>query len=296
MIEYSINQRFKELIEQIELTSQMNGEISPRGLKVKEALLTIFSINPNFPCIDFKSRNFNYKYFAAEVAWYLLKSNDITFISKFSNFWNNITNPDGKTINSNYGRLLFTKNPETGTSQIAWAVNSLRKDKNSRQAIAYLGNPSFQFEGNKDFVCTQYINFFIRDNKLHMKVQMRSNDIFYGLSYDAPWFSLVHQNTYLELKEQYPELQLGQYFHFSDNSHFYERHFDLAKNILDEEVTLGPKIILENPLWHTYDDGSCVLSSSAGKYLEFFNSNMNDITEFNTNQYKEVLRKIIRIS
>jgi len=77
-----------------------------------------------------------------------------------------------------------------------------------------------------------YLNFFIRNNKLNMKLNIRSNDIFYGFSYDVPWFSFILQYMYLWLKEtKYPDLELGSYYHYADNIHYYERHFELIDKI-----------------------------------------------------------------
>lgn len=287
-----LNTKFKELIFEIEGSAALNGEVNPRGLKVKEALITGFAINPELPCVDFEARPFNWKYFAGELAWYLLKSRESTFIDKFSNFWGRLKNPDG-TVNSNYGNILLTKNGET--SGMAWVVNSLKKDKDSRQAIAYIGGKEFQYEGNKDFVCTQYILFFIRNNQLHMKVQMRSNDIFYGLTYDAPWFATVHQNVYQELLETYPELKLGQYFHFGDNTHYYERHFDIANKILEEPNTVGPQLTLREPLWHTYDNGEAKLSANAQKYLSWFDSKLENIDKLEKEDFIDALSIIFNI-
>ena len=305
----SLNFRFKELISKIE--DESNNTANPRGLKVKESLITGFSIDPVLPCADFESRGFNWKYFAGELAWYLLKYRDTDFIDKFSNFWKNIKNEDG-TVNSNYGNLLLTKIEEIkanssslkdsikrdlSTSQIAWVVNSLKKDKSSRQAIAYIGGSRFQYEGNKDFVCTQYLLFFIRDNKLNMKVQMRSNDIFYGLTYDAPWFSTVHQNVYLELLEVYPELELGQYFHYSDNTHFYERHFELAEKISTEKSDYpGPRLELLKPLWHTYPEGHTVLTDEAKQYLNWINQSIERLDSMKREDFIEALSIIFKIT
>ena len=205
---------------------ESNGDVSqPRDLKVKELQFGHIAIDPTRPIADFEARGFNWKYLAGEMAWYLKKDRDVDYIGQFSGFWSNITNPYTNEINSNYGSLVFNK------EQFGWAVDSLLKDKNSRQAIMFFNQPKFQFEGNKDFVCTMYANFFIRNNKLNMKIQMRSNDIFYGLTFDAPFFSFLHQSVYLILKDQYPDLELGIYHHFADNIHFYERHFELAQQI-----------------------------------------------------------------
>jgi thymidylate synthase len=161
-----------------------------------------------------------------ELSWYLTKDSNIDWINNFSSFWKNIADEDG-LINSNYGSLLFDE-------QLLWAFNALKNDPNTRQAISFVNRPVFQYEGNKDFVCTMYLNFWIRDNRLHMKVQMRSNDIFYGLSYDAPFFATIQQQMYHWLKSDLPELQLGTYYHCADNIHYYERHFDLAEKIMTE--------------------------------------------------------------
>lgn len=225
----TFNSTFKDIISTIEEYGTVE---QPRDLKVKELVAQQFVFDPTKVIADFENRSFNFKYFAGELVWYLNKDRNVDYISNFSNFWSNITNPESNEINSNYGSLLFG-------DQLKWVVKSLKVDKNTRQAIAFLNQPKFQFEGNKDFVCTMYINFWIRDNKLHMKVQMRSNDIFYGLTFDAPFFGLIHQHVRLWLLETYPDLTLGTYYHCADNVHFYERHFELANNILSESHNQG---------------------------------------------------------
>lgn len=225
----TFNSTFKDIISTIEEYGTVE---QPRDLKVKELVAQQFAFDPTKVIADFENRSFNFKYFAGELVWYLNKDRNVDYISNFSNFWSNITNPDSNEINSNYGSLLFG-------DQLKWVLKSLKTDKNTRQAIAFLNQPKFQFEGNKDFVCTMYINFWIRDNKLHMKVQMRSNDIFYGLTFDAPFFGFIHQHVRLWLLDTYPELELGTYYHCADNIHFYERHFELANNILSESNNQG---------------------------------------------------------
>jgi thymidylate synthase len=221
---------FNTIFQDIILDIESQGQVSqPRDLKVKELAVDMRAFDPRFTIADFENRKFNFKYFAGELAWYLLQDRDINYISQFSGFWKGITNPNTNEINSNYGSLLFG-------DQLKWVIESLEKDKNSRQAIAFLNQPKFQFEGNKDFVCTMYMNFYIRDNQLNMKVQMRSNDIFYGLTFDAPFFSFVYQHVLLQLQVTYPELETGTYYHCADNIHFYERHFELADKIKNERA------------------------------------------------------------
>jgi thymidylate synthase len=188
------------------------------------------------------------------MAWYLHRDTDVDYIGQYSGMWSTLTNPGTNEINSNYGALVIND------EQIGWVVDSLLADNNSRQAIMFFNQPKFQFKGNKDFVCTMYGNFFIRNNKLNMKIQMRSNDIFYGLTFDAPFFSFLMQTVYLILKknDQYKDLELGTYHHYADNIHFYERHFELANKIEDLDLTEAEEtyLILKKPLVdYTKKDG-----------------------------------------
>jgi thymidylate synthase len=176
---------------------------------------------------------------------------------------------------------------------LKWCLDSLKADANTRQAIAFLNQPKYQFEGNKDFVCTMYLNFFIRDNKLNMKVQMRSNDIFYGLSFDAPFFALVHQHMVLWLKETYPTLEIGEYMHFADNIHYYERHFELSDFILkngisDEQYSM----ILEKPLF-TIEDGM-ILTDTGNNFIDEVNM-LSDSGTANLSDYKKILMKYLNV-
>ena len=279
----SFSNTFKNIIQHIEV----DGDVSqPRDLKVKEAILSNFVINPKQPIVDFPQRKFNWKYLAGEMAWYLKQDRDVDYIGNFSNFWSRITNPDTNEINSNYGSLVFNK------EQFGWVIDSLEQDKNSRQAIMFFNSPKFQFEGNKDFVCTMYANFFIRHNILHMKVQMRSNDIFYGLTFDAPFFAFLQQSVFLKLKETYPDLELGMYYHFADNLHFYERHFELATEIQgqDVDITKEHTFMLKQPFLE-YDGKNVTLSDSAQTFINEVDESIDNDAIKTKQDYKDILDK-----
>lgn len=277
----SFSNTFKQVIKHIK---EQGDESQPRDLKVREVLLADFNIDPAKPIANFKNRPFNWKYLAGELAWYLHRDRDIDYINNFSSFWKGITNPESNQINSNYGSLVIND------EQISWVVESLKRDINSRQAIMFFNRPDFQFEGNKDFVCTMYANFFVRDNALMMKVQMRSNDIFYGLTFDAPFFSFLHQSVWYILKETYPDLNIGYYFHYADNLHYYERHFEMADLILAEEETQNDGFILKKP-FIDYKNGIVSLSD-VGK--EFCNRIDSTIGQKDIN-YKNILKDYFEI-
>ena len=79
--------------------------------------------------------------------------------------------------------------------------------------------------------CTYSINFRIRQDTLNMTVRMRSQDAMYGMGNDAPSFSFVHEMMFNALKEFYPSLKYGQYYHSADSFHVYEKHFEMLEKI-----------------------------------------------------------------
>lgn len=214
-------------------------ETRPRGMTIKENCDVALVIGNPLSCLyENTVRSSQLKYIAAELLWYFMGRNDVGYISKFAKFWESIQNDDG-TVNSSYGSLLFANPNEHGFMQYEWAFNSLLKDKDSRQAVLHFNLPSHQREGNKDFVCTMYGIFQIRENKLNFTVSMRSNDVILGLPTDIAFFATLQSQMLFHLVthggEEFRELELGTYTHIANSFHLYERHFDLVDRMIRED-------------------------------------------------------------
>lgn len=211
----------------------------PRGMNIHECLDVMMELtNPYsnlFKCED-KKLTLQTGYLKKELSLYLSGTRSAELFTKASAFWAHIKNDD-ETINSAYGNLIFAEKNCHGHSQFEWAVNSLKQDKDSRQAIMHFNNSGHQYDGVKDFPCTLSMTFHIRDNKLYATTVMRSNDIRKGLQYDLPFFTLVQHLMLLALKPTYPELELGSYFHLSQSLHIYESDFEYAKSIINANLT-----------------------------------------------------------
>ena len=212
-------------------------ENSARGTKSKELLDVALVVEDPTQCIySNEARGSQLKYIAAEFLWYYTGRNDVAFISKWAKFWESIQNPDG-TANSAYGNLIFREKNMHGMSQYQWAMQSLLSDANTRQAVMHFNKPKHQYSGNKDFVCTMYANFHIRNNRFYMSVFMRSNDAIWGTPTDVAFFCSLQIQMYSQLKEFYPELALGTYTHVANSYHVYDRHYDLAQRMVASNFT-----------------------------------------------------------
>lgn len=163
------------------------SKLSPRGKNISEKINTILELEPVELCFDLPGRNFNWKYLAAELLWYLSGDRKTADIGKYAKLWIEISDENGE-ITSNYGNLVLDKVLPDGKTQYEFCLHELIKDKDTRQALIRYNSNEHAYEANKDKPCTISNQFMIRDNKLHCIVNMRSNDLFYGFQYDFAWF------------------------------------------------------------------------------------------------------------
>jgi thymidylate synthase len=175
-------------------------------------------------------------YIDAELKWYESGStniNDIHGVDKDPPpAWLYAADPHGN-INSNYGHLIDS--PKF-YNQFYNAIDELIKNPDSRRAQMVYNRPSIWVEynenGKSDFICTNAQTFYIRDNKLHMVSQMRSNDVVFGYKNDYAWAQHLMDRAVDTLNDEWhPEptrITKGDLIWQVMNLHVYERHFYLV--------------------------------------------------------------------
>lgn len=191
-------------------------------------------INANFIADDdVIFGNLNLDWSKREVEWYNTMSLNVNDIpGKIPAIWKQVATKDG-FINSNYGWCIFSKN---NYEQYDSCLEQLKNDKFSRRATMIYIRPDMQLDYNKDgmsdFMCTYAVQALIRDNKLHLHILMRSNDVVHGFKGDYYWQKYVYNKLYNDLKIIYPELEIGNIYWNAISLHIYERHFYLVEHYL----------------------------------------------------------------
>jgi len=230
----SFTEAYTDLCRQIRDESEFDS--SPRGLRIKEKLGVQFRItNARQRLPKTAARNFSLTYFVAETLWYLSGSNSTEWISRYAPFWKEISD-DGKTANSAYGSRIFRPHPRIGGGKISqwdYVKEELHRDPDSRRAVIHIRTPDDSIISSKDVPCTLALQFFIRNERLHLHVNMRSSDIILGLAYDVPAFTTIQEILANELG-----IDLGEYVHTSNSLHCYERDFVMLNDIVEEGSNL----------------------------------------------------------
>ena len=177
----------------------------------------------------------NEQYIEDEIRWYNSQSTNIKDIwgerksQRAPQAWEYSANTHGE-INSNYGLLIYSEKYYTQYQNV---LDELESNPDSRRASMVYQRPSIWHEycenGKNDFICTNAVTYYIRDEKLHCVVQMRSNDVVFGYKNDYAWQKYVLEQLEKDLYYGGHPLKKGGKIHWQvQNLHVYERHFDLV--------------------------------------------------------------------
>lgn len=217
-----MNKIYKKICEDL----LIKGENVNNTTEINNYCFTLNDVNNSI--VTLKSRNISIPYITAELMWYWSGRNDVDFIGKFASLWKKISD-DGKTNNSAYGYLLQEKH---GFNQIEKVIELLKEDSNSRRAVVNINVPNENVIETKDEPCTICLQFYIRNNKLCCTAIMRSNDVYFGLTYDVIYFTQLQKYIAKELN-----VEVGNYTHFATSMHFYERDRKKIEKIANGDLS-----------------------------------------------------------
>jgi thymidylate synthase len=168
----------------------------------------------------------NDDYIERELEWYKSMSLYVKDIpGKTPAIWEQVASSEGK-INSNYGWAIYSA--DNGLQYLN-VLDELRKNPNSRRAVMIYTRPTmwtdYNHNGMSDFMCTNTVQYMIRDDQLIAVVQMRSNDVVFGYRNDYAWQNYVANQLSEDLGlKTWPKI----IWHVG-SLHVYERHFDMVK-------------------------------------------------------------------
>lgn len=173
----------------------------------------------------------NEEYVARELEWYKSQSLFVKDIPGGTPaIWEAVSSSKGE-INSNYGWAIWS---DENSSQYSMCVGELGSNPDSRRAIMIYTRPSMQFDYNKDgmsdFMCTNTVQYLIRDKKIHAVVNMRSNDVVFGFRNDYAWQKHVLDKLVADLNsgDETRGYEAGTIVWNVGSLHVYERHFYLV--------------------------------------------------------------------
>ena len=180
----------------------------------------------------------NYKY-AKEYFKHIISGNtNVNKLAEINPIVKKFTDSTGLPTNftSQYGPRI--------KSQLPRVIKLLKEDTHTRRAVINILDKDdkiiWDIETTHEYPCTNIIHFFIRKNKLHCLVQMRSNNMVNTITYDVYIFTNLMKYVYNKLKKieeiGYKGLQWGNYHHQISSAHIFNRDNKLVELILKGEA------------------------------------------------------------
>ena len=139
--------------------------------------------------------------------------------------WKRKLSKEGGTFCYSYGEAFAEQLPEI--------IRQLKRQKTSREAIMNVWAPIYLW-GHDEFPrrpCTLTLHFLIRDKKLNLFVNMRTNDIINLLPYDIFHHTFIQKYVAHELG-----LGLGSYFHFASHMYYPKKREREGRNFLEKLI------------------------------------------------------------
>lgn len=198
--------------------------LSPRGAATVEApepVCTVYD-NPTERVLFSPTRDANPFFHFFEGLWMLAGRNDLATMLKFNKGMAQYSD-DGEYLHGAYG---FRWREWFGFDQIDAVLQLLRKEPDSRRAVIAMWSPNgdtIMADGGvggincKDVPCNTHLYFKVRQDKLHMTVCNRSNDMIWG-AYGA---NAVHMSMLQEYMANKLGVGVGIMRQMSDSLHIY---------------------------------------------------------------------------
>lgn len=209
-----------------------HGEtVRPNGVETKELIDATLTIRqPGDRIIPDRGRKMNLAFAIAEWISYVCGIDDIEYFKQFISNYDRFST-DGVHLDGAYGKRIVYSDYDgifpIKRMQFEGVIDELRRDPHSRRAvISIFDRDDLYGGGGKNTPCTLNLQFFIRLDRLHMKVNMRSCDVVKGLTYDMFTFSMIQ-----ELIARHLDVDLGFYLHNAGSFHLYESDYDLVNKL-----------------------------------------------------------------
>ena len=211
----------------------------------KFCIVNRYDLTKELPILTIRKTNF--KAAIDEILWiWQKKSNNIKDLN--SHIWDSWADENG-TIGKAYGYQLAQKHKyiEGEFDQVDRVIYDLKNNPTSRRIMTNIYNFQDLNEMNL-YPCAYSMTFNVSGKKLNGILNQRSNDMLVANNWNVLQYSLL-----LKMMAQVCGLEAGELVHVIADAHLYDRHIELAKEVIEKEQFEAPKLIMNPDVKDFYD-------------------------------------------
>jgi thymidylate synthase len=199
-----------------------------------------FDLAEGFPLVT--TKKVHLKSIVHELIWFLRGESNTRYLNENGvTIWDEWADADGE-LGPIYGKQWRSWTCPDGrvVDQIAWVVDEIRRNPDSRRLIVSAWNvadlPRMALQP-----CHMMFQFYVAGGRLSCQMYQRSGDIFLGVPFNIASYALLTQ-----MVAQVTGLAPGDFVHTLGDAHLYSNHFAQAREQLVREPRPLPKLAL-NP-------------------------------------------------
>jgi thymidylate synthase len=199
-----------------------------------------FDLAAGFPVVT--TKKVHLRSIIHELLWFLKGDTNIKYLKDNGvSIWDEWADAEGN-LGRVYGAQWRDWRTADGGSidQIAWVVNEIKKNPNSRRLIVSAWNPG-EISGMALPPCHSFFQFFVLDGKLSCQLYQRSADFFLGVPFNIASYALLTM-----MVAQVCDLEPGDFVHTLGDVHLYANHVEQAREQLSRMPRPLPQMRL-NP-------------------------------------------------
>ena len=206
-----------------------------------------FDLLEGFPLVT--TKRLHLKSIVHELLWFLRGDTNIRYLRENGvTIWDEWADEDGD-LGPVYGwQWRSWQKPDGGTvDQIAWVLDEIRRNPDSRRLIVSAWNPA-DLDRMALAPCHCLFQFYVAEGRLSCQLYQRSADVFLGVPFNIASYALL-----AHMMAQATGLQPGDFVHTLGDAHLYANHLEQARLQLTRTPRTLPQLRLNPAVRSLFD-------------------------------------------
>ncbi|HEX7816113.1 thymidylate synthase [Dyella sp.] len=206
-----------------------------------------FDLSQGFPLVT--TKKLHLKSIIHELIWFLRGETNIAYLKEHGvSIWDEWADEQGE-LGPVYGKQwrAWPKADGGAVDQIAWVVDEIRRNPDSRRLIVSAWNVS-DLPRMALMPCHTMFQFYVANGRLSCQLYQRSGDIFLGVPFNIASYALL-----THMIAQVCGLQPGDFVHTLGDAHLYNNHVEQAREQLSRDPRPLPRLVLNPDVRSVFD-------------------------------------------
>ena len=206
-----------------------------------------FDLGQGFPLVT--TKQLHLRSIIHELLWFLTGDTNVRALQANGvSIWDEWADANGD-LGPVYGRQWrsWTKPDGGSVDQIAWVLDEIRRNPDSRRLVVSAWNPA-DLDRMALAPCHCLFQFYVADGRLSCQLYQRSADVFLGVPFNIASYALL-----TAMIAQVMGLKAGDFVHTLGDAHLYVNHLEQAELQLTREHRPLPRLVLNPAVTSLFD-------------------------------------------